>query len=92
MCWYGTCDTTASTSAKVVTCSGFSLKIGAIIGILFSTANTAATPTLNVNGTGAVSIMVGGSTPNSTTNVLKWSASTTAFFMYNGTYWRLISI
>lgn len=92
MCWYGTCDTTASTSAKVVTCSGFSLKIGAIIGILFSTANTAATPTLNVNGTGAISIIVGGSTPNSTTNVLKWSASTTAFFMYNGTYWRLISI
>lgn len=92
MCWYGTCDTTASTSAKVVTCSGFSLKVGAIIGILFSTANTAATPTLNVNGTGAVSIIIGGSTPNSTTNVLKWSASTTAFFMYNGTYWRLISI
>ena len=89
--WYGTCGTTASTAAKVVTCSGFALSTGAIIGILFTTANTAATPTLNVNSTGAKSIYIGSSTPSSTTNVLKWSANTMLYFMYDGTYFRFIT-
>ena len=89
--WYGTCSTTAGTAAKAVTCSGFTLEAGAIIGVLFSTANTAATPTLNVNSTGAKSIYVGTSTPNSTTNVLKWSANTMVYFMYDGTYYRYIT-
>lgn len=89
--WYGTCGTTASTAAKVVTCSNFVLTTGAIIGILFTTANTAATPTLNVNSTGAKSIYIGSSTPSSTTNVLKWSANTMLYFMYDGTYFRFIT-
>ena len=41
--WYGTCSTTASTSEKAVTCSGYTLNAGNIIGVLFSTANTADT-------------------------------------------------
>lgn len=89
--WYGTCSTTASTAEKAVTCSGFDFTSGAIIGILFSTANTAATPTLNVNSKGAKSIYVGASTPSSTTNVLKWSANTMVYFMYDGTYFRYIT-
>ena len=88
--WYGTCSTTAGTTAKVVTCSGFSLETGAIVAVLFSTANTAATPTLNVNSTGSIAIYVGSSTINSTTNVLKWSANTIIAFMYDGTYWRYL--
>ena len=89
--WYGTCSTTSSTAAKVVTCSGFTLSTGAIIGIYFSTGNTAATPTLNVNSTGAKSVYIGGSQPNATTNVLKWSSSTVLYFMYDGTYYRYIT-
>lgn len=90
--WYGTSSTTASTAAKVVTCSGFTLTTGAIIGVLFSTANTAATPTLNVNSTGAKTIYVGGNTAlSATTNVLKWSANTMLYFMYDGTYFRFIT-
>lgn len=89
--WYGTSSTTASTAAKVVTCSGFTLSAGAIIGVLFSTANTAATPTLNVNSTGATAIYVGNSTPSATTNVLKWSANTLVYFVYDGTYYRYIT-
>lgn len=90
--WYGTCSTTASTTAKAVTCSNFTLSAGAIIGVLFSTANTAATPTLNVNSTGAKTIYVGGNTAlSSTTNVLKWSANTMVYFMYDGTYFRYIT-
>ena len=89
--WYGTCSTTASTAEKAVTCSNFDFTSGAIIGVLFSTANTAATPTLNVNSKGAKSIYVGASTPSSTTNVLKWSANTMVYFMYDGTYFRYIT-
>lgn len=88
--WYGTCSTTASTSAKVVTCADYALVNGAIIAVLFTTANTAATPTLNINSTGAKSIYVGTSTPNSTTNVLKWNSNTLLYFIYDGTYYRFL--
>lgn len=88
--WYGTSSTAASTAAKVVTCSGFTLSAGAIISVLFSTANTAATPTLNINSTGAKSIYVGGTTPSATTNPLKWSANTLLTFQYDGTYFRFL--
>lgn len=90
--WYGTSSTAAGTAAKVVTCSGFVLTTGTIIGVLFSTANTAATPTLNVNSTGAKTIYIGGNTAlNATSNVLKWSANTMVYFMYDGTYYRYIT-
>lgn len=87
--YYGTCSTTASTAEKAVTATGFKFVKGNILGVLFTTANTAATPTLNVNGesTGRY-IYIGASTPNSTTNVLKWSANTTIYFMYDGAYFR----
>lgn len=88
--WYGTCSTTASTAAKVVTCANFALETGAIIAILFTTANTAAIPTLNVNSTSAKSIYIGSGTVNSTTNTLKWSANTLLYFVYDGTYFRYL--
>ena len=50
---YGTCSTAAATAAKVVQCDGFKLVTGARIAVKFSHSNTAASPTLNVNGTGA---------------------------------------
>lgn len=89
--WYGTCSTAAGTAAKVVTCADFALTTGAIISILFTTANTAATPTLNVNSTGAKTIYAGSGTLNATSNVLKWSANTLLTFIYDGTYFRYIS-
>ena len=89
--WYGYSSTTASTAAKTVSCSGFKLSAGVIIGVNFATANTAATPTLNVNNTGAKSIYVGQDTLNATTNVLKWSANTMIYFMYDGTEYRYMT-
>ena len=89
--WYGTCSTGQTTAAKVVVCADFVLETGAFISILFTTANTAATPTLNVNNTSAKSIYIGGSAPNSTTNTLKWLANTLITFVYDGTYYRYIS-
>ena len=57
--WTGTCSTSASTTAKVVTLDnpeGFSLTEGVTIAVYFSNRNSATTPTLNVNDTGAVPI------------------------------------
>lgn len=89
--WWGTSSTAARTAEKVVVCEGFSLAKGAVISVLFSTANTAAAPTLNVNSTGAKRVYVGTSLPNSTTNTLKWSANTILTFAYDGTYFRYLS-
>ena len=57
---YGTCSTSGSISAKVVTITGNSnwkLDVGSIIIVKFTNTNTANNPTLNVNGTGAKSIV-----------------------------------
>lgn len=89
--WYGTCSTTASTSEKAVTCSGYTLNAGNIIGVLFGTDNTAAAPTLNINSTGAKTVFIGNSQANSTTNTFTWSAGTMIYFMYDGTYYKYIT-
>ena len=88
LCWYGTCATTDSTSSKAVNCSGYTLSKGNIIGVLFTTGNTASTPTLDVNSTGDKSIYIGNSTPSGNENPFKWSANTMIYFMYDGTYYR----
>ena len=88
--WYGTCSTAASTTQKDVTCSNYTLNTGNIIGVFFSTANTAAAPTLKVGSTAVKSILVGSTLPSSTTGVLKWSANTMLYFMYDGSYYRYL--
>lgn len=88
--YYATSSTAATTAAKVITVSGWTLTAGDILGVKFSNPNTAATPTLKVNGT-TKSIYVGGSTPNSTTNPLRWAAGDMVYFMFDGSYFRYIT-
>lgn len=90
--YYGTCGTGASTAAKSVTCSGFKLKTGSVVCIYFSAANTANTPTLNINSTGAIGLRVGNTAASGTANVLKFSAYTLLTVVYDGTYYQLVSI
>ena len=85
---YGTCSIAAGTAAKTVTCANFSLYTGARIAVTFSNANTATTPTLNVNGTGAKTIRSYSGAALSEAEY-KWSAGSTLEFVYDGTYWRL---
>lgn len=60
---YGTCTTSGSITAKVVNSDDFGeLKKGACINVKFSYANTATTPTMNVNSTGAKYIKKYGTT------------------------------
>lgn len=91
--WYGTCSTGASTSAKVVTCAGFTLTTGAMIAVRFNNEQTStSTITLNVNSTGAKSVY---GVARSTTSITRmdgaWEANETKIFVYDGTYWRIVN-
>lgn len=78
---YGTCSTTAATAAKTVTLNGFNLATGAKVAVKFTVTNTAANPTLNVNGTGAKSIKYRGAAIS--TDAL--AANRIYEFIYDGT-------
>lgn len=80
----GTCDTDAATAAKVVTVdSDFELKIGTMIAVKFTNANTASSPTINVNDSGAKSVLYNGST----TADMCGTSGHYAYYVYDGTYW-----
>ena len=80
------CDTAAGTAAKVGRCRGFALYTGAIISLRVAVANTIASPTLNVQGSGAKSIRVNGAMVSSGSQL---SAGLYIGY-YDGTYWQLI--
>lgn len=92
---YGTCDTAASTQAKVVTCDEFDTLIeGVTINVKFTNANTIINPTLNVNGTGAKSVITTGyqnavADGSATTYAAAaWQGSGAVLsFTYDGTNW-----
>ena len=83
---YGTCGTAAATVAKVVACTGFKLVTGARIIVKFTVTNTAANPTLNVNGSGAKAIQYRGSAISAG----YLAANRTHEFVYDGTAYQLI--
>ena len=83
---YGACSTAAGTAAKTVTLSGFVLATGAEITVKFSSTNTAANPTLNVNSTGAKGIRYKNAAVPSGYIV----ANKTYRFVYDGTYWQIV--
>ena len=84
---YGVCSTASSTAAKTVTIdySGtLTLFAGLTVRVKFSNANTASNPTLNVNSTGAVSIMTYNTTAAGSG---AWAAGEIVTFTYDGTNW-----
>lgn len=85
---YGTCGTAAGTTAKVVTCANFARYTGAVVTVKFTNANTATTPTLNVNSTGAATIKSYKGDALAEAEY-KWAAGSTLSFVFDGTYWRL---
>lgn len=84
---YGTCDTAAATAAKTVTVDDFVLEAQARVTVKFTYANSAASPTLNVNGNGAKAIRWRGAALPSTQY---WAAGQVIDFVYDGTYWNMI--
>ena len=81
---YGTCSTDAGSQDKVVDCAGFALRTGAMISVKFTNANTASSPRLNVNGTGAKYIRLNGSYLAQSS---WWKAGQTMAFTYDGSSW-----
>lgn len=85
---YATCSTSATTAAKVATLSGFVRRTGSIVTVYFSNANGVSSPTLNVNSTGAAYMYKG----SSYLTVGDIKAGDRATFIFDGSYYRLISI
>ena len=83
---YGTCSTAAATAVKVVQCDGFKLVTGARIAVKFSNANTAASPTLNVNGTGAKRLCKHGTFYVGN----DWHDDEVVEFVYDGTQYQMV--
>lgn len=87
---YAVCSSTAATAAKTVTISNFlQLSQGCSVKVKFTASNTAANPSLNVNGTGAKSIMKYGTTPVGIVPSESWEAGEIVTLVYDGTYWLL---
>lgn len=90
-----TCSTAAGTTAKVATLQtsnrNFSLATGVRVAVTFTYGNSATTPTLNVNSTGAKTIAtptaVATLTTGNGTTYNTWGPYETIIFTYNGTYW-----
>lgn len=81
---YGTCNTAADTAAKTVICPDFTtLMHGVTIRVRFDESNTAASPTLNVNGKGAKPIYKYGTTIPGTSPAASWMAGAVISFTYD---------
>ena len=90
--YYGTSSTVSSTNSKVVTLDTevFSLYEGVMITVRFENANTASSPTINVNGTGAIAVKLYGTTAAGNTPAKSWNAGEAVTFVYDGSYWLLV--
>ena len=84
---YATSSTASATVAKVATlvAGTLTLKAGATVAVRFTYANNAASPTLNIGGTGARAIYTQG------VRYAYWAAGATVLFTYDGSNWRVSS-
>lgn len=87
---YGTCATEAATAAKVVTCTDFdTLMTGVTIRVKFTNRNTAQSPTLNINNTGAKSVYRFGSV--APVNDDSWEDGAVVELVYDGTSFFMVN-
>lgn len=84
---YAVCSTPASTTAKAVSISRFSLVTGAQVRVEFDHPNTASAPTLNVGSSGAKRMSYKGSLITNTN--FTFNPTKIYTFTYDGTYWVL---
>lgn len=87
---YASCSTAAGAAAKTasITTGTFSLEAGSIVNVKFANTNTANTPTLNINGTGAKNIFSNGAQISTGTN--KGLLKGLCTFIYDGTQYHLV--
>ena len=87
--YYGECSTESATAAKVITVDDtFTLQKGATVIIKFTNNNSASSPTLNVNSTGAKPMTRYGTNALGTLDYVGgWYAGAIQMFTYDGTSW-----
>lgn len=84
---YGICVTNAATAAKTVTITDYKLVPGSRVAIKMTGGNTAASPTLNINNTGAKPIYLNGAAPATT-----WIRSGMVLeLVYNGSQYEIVN-
>ncbi len=88
--WYGTCGTTSSATAKVVTTTtgDFALTTGNMVRVEFELGNTAATSTLSVDGTTPTTVAF---RYGNTLVDYAWQSGEVVDFVYDGTYFVMSS-
>ena len=74
----------ATKTATITPPTSFSLYVGATVSVTFNESNTATSPTLNVNSTGAKPIYAFGA---ALSRIYYWVAKSTVQFVYNGSAW-----
>jgi len=84
----GTCATASDIAAKTVAVSNFSLVAGVNVLVIFTSSNSAASPTLNVNSTGDIAIYHEDGNAASATYPAYFPAGAEIEFYYDGAYWR----
>lgn len=85
---YGISSDNTNSAARTSSISGFKLKEGGIVAIKFTTGISTTGPSLNISSTGAKSIYYHGSAPPRGTI----NTGDTVTFIYDGTYYHIISI
>ncbi len=90
--YYGTCSSTPSTVTKIVNVeSGFTLRTGVMVAVLFSgdaTLTSGSTRNMKVNSTGSYPIQYNGS---STLEPDMIPGGMRALFVFDGTAWQLLN-
>lgn len=86
---YGACSTAATTKAKTVSLSQFSLAAGALVVVCFTNGNTnTAGATLNVNATGAKAMYYNGAAVDGSTI----APGDIVTCLYDGAYWQVLNL
>jgi hypothetical protein len=89
---YAICSTEANIAEKTAVLQDnneFILFTGVTVHIKFTASNSAAMPTLNINGTGAYFIKQYGTTSVGNTEATSWKAGATLSVTFDGNYWQL---
>ena len=87
---YGVCSSLSATVEKVVTIPEFDQKLdGVTVHVKFQYTNTAADPTLNINGTGALPIYTDGVNAPGNTPLTSWAANSVVTLTNDITAWRM---
>ena len=98
--FYGTCDTLASTAAKIVklvdtNTNAFTAITGMLLAVKFTYTNSATNSTLTLQTNGGGSLLTAkniyryGSTAPSTSAATSWQAGSVVLFVYDGASWQM---